>query len=61
MLLTCSHRKSLMIIELITEPTDGRLQRHLGSIADIEVHLYFPKTLCLKAILYCNPPLGPPI
>jgi hypothetical protein len=50
-----------MIIELIIEPTDGRLQRHLESTAGIGVHLYFPKILCLKAIRYCNPPLGLPI
>jgi len=50
-----------MIIELITEPTDGRLQQHLESTAGIGVRLYFPKTLFLEATLYCSPPLGLPI
>jgi hypothetical protein len=50
-----------MIIEPIIELIDGRLQRHLESTAGIGVHLFFPKTLCLEAILYSNPPLVPPI
>ena len=50
-----------MIIEPNIEPIDGLSQRHPETTTDIGVHLYYPKTLCLKAILYCNPPLGPPI